>query len=113
MPNPFDNPLDLLEDASGAAPPWVWKAAGLGAGIAGATLARKLLDTTRGRVSGRSGKASLNPGDDRVSWPNALLWAAIIGVAASLGRLVAQRGVAAVWKRRSALPVRAMPAPRS
>jgi hypothetical protein len=51
----------------------------------------------------------LNPGDERMSWPYALLWAGIVGIAAALGRLLAQRLVAAVWRRKRRLPVAAMP----
>ena len=111
MSNPLDNRLDSLQDGAGDAPPWVWKGAGLAAGIAGATLARKLLNGIRGKVSARGG-APLNPGDERMSWPNALVWAAVVGVGAALGRLLAQRVVAAAWTKRSRLPVRMMPAPR-
>jgi hypothetical protein len=51
----------------------------------------------------------LNPGDERMTWPYALAWAGIVGVAASVGRLLAQVVVAAVWKRKRRRPVAAMP----
>ncbi len=108
MPNPLANPLSELQDRDGQAPDWIWKAAGAGAGIAGAIVGRKLLDGARSKVS-RRGDVALNPGDERVSWPYALMWAAVIGVTASLGRLLAQRVVAMVWTRRRHRPVAAMP----
>lgn len=112
MPNPLDNPLAALQDEAGGAPPWIWKGIGLGAGIGGAALARVVIDGARGRVS-RRGKVPLNPADDRMSWPNALLWAGVIGIGAAIGRLFAQRAVAAAWTRRTHLPGRLAPSARS
>jgi hypothetical protein len=71
-------------------------------------VARKVLDRVRAGTSGR-GDVPLNPGDERMSWPYALAWAGIVGVAASLGRLAAQRVVAAVWTRKQRRPVADMP----
>ena len=51
----------------------------------------------------------LNPADERMSWPYALAWAGIVGIAAALGRLAAQLIVAQVWKRKRRRPVAAMP----
>jgi hypothetical protein len=108
MENPLANPLDVLAEKRGAAPDTVWKLVGASAGIVGGIGARKLLDAIRHRVS-RRGDVPLNPGHERMSWPYALIWAGLIGVGASLGRLVAQRVVAAVWTRRQHRPVAAMP----
>lgn len=87
---------------------WIWKRAGALAGIAGGILARKLIDGARTRVSAR-GDAPLNPAHERMTWLNALVWAAAIGIGASLGNLLARRIVAAVWTRRTHRPVAAMP----
>jgi hypothetical protein len=108
MPNPLADPFRELVDEAGAGPALIWKGAGAGAGILGAVAARKLIDGLRSKGSRRGG-VPLNPGDERMSWPYALVWAGIVGVAASLGRLVAQRIVAAVWSRRHHRPVAAMP----
>jgi hypothetical protein len=108
MPNPLADPFRDLVDEAGDRPAMLWKGAGAGAGIAGAVLARKLIDRIRTTRS-RRGDVPLNPGDERMSWPYALVWAGVVGVAASLGRLVAQRIVAAVWARRHHRPVSAMP----
>jgi hypothetical protein len=108
MDSPLDNPIAELVDRRGGQPAVVWKFVGTVAGILGGIAARKVLDAIRGRASKR-GDVPLNPGDERMSWPYALIWAGVIGVAASLGRLIAQRIVAAVWKRRRHEPVAAMP----
>jgi hypothetical protein len=108
MENPLANPLQSLTDDVGGEPDVIWKLAAAGAGIAGAVGARKILDGVREKTS-RRGDVPLNPGDERMSWLYALVWAGVIGIAASLGRLVAQRVVAAVWTRRRQQPVAAMP----
>jgi hypothetical protein len=108
MENPLANPLEVLADKQGKAPDTIWKMVGTGAGIIGGLAASKLIDGVRQKVSQR-GDVPLNPGHERMSWSNALVWAGVIGVGASLGRLASQRIVAAVWKRRRHLPVAAMP----
>ena len=108
MANLLANPLDELKGPKGQAPAWIWKVAASGAGILGGLLARKLLDRVRSRVSTK-GDVPLNPEDERMSWWYALVWAGIVGVGASLGRLAAQVIVAKVWKRRHRAPVSAMP----
>jgi hypothetical protein len=111
MENPLANPLEVLADKrgkQGKAPDAVWKMVGVGAGTAGGIAASKLLNGVRQKVS-RRGDVPLNPGHERMSWSYALLWAGVIGVGASLGRVAAQRIVAAVWTRRQHRPVAAMP----
>ncbi len=110
MGNPLENPLtELIEDAGGKQPQMMWKVAGTGAGIVGAIVARKLLDRVRVGTSHLGEDVPLNPADERQSWWYALVWAGIVGVGASLGRLAAQVIVAQVWKRRHHAPVSAMP----
>ena len=108
MENPLADPFRELVDELGDRPALIWKAAGAGAGLGGAIAARKLLDGVRERTS-RRGAVPLNPGDERMSWPYALVWAGIVGIAAAVGRLLAQRVVAAVWTRSHHRPVAAMP----
>jgi hypothetical protein len=108
MGNPLENPLEELVDSAGGAPELRWKAFGAVAGIVGAVAARKLLDRIRTEASDH-GDVPLNPADERVSLGYALVWAGIVGVGASLGRLAAQVIVAKVWKRRHRAPVAAMP----
>jgi len=108
MGNPLENPLAEIVDSAGGKPQLTWKAVGTGAGIVGAIAARKLLDRIRLKASNH-GDVPLNPEDERMSWWYALVWAGIVGVGASLGRLAAQVIVAKVWKRRHRAPVSAMP----
>jgi MFS family permease len=108
MGSPLENPLEELVDRAGGKPRMVWKVVGTGAGIVGAVAARKALDRIRMRASNR-GDVPLNPEDERMSWWYALVWAGVVGVGASLGRVAAQVIVAKVWKRRHRAPVSAMP----
>jgi hypothetical protein len=108
MHNPLANPFRRLVDDAGDRPDAIWKGAGAGAGILGAIAARKVLDGIRLRSSKR-GSVPLNPADERMSWPYALAWAAIVGVTASVGRLLAQLLVAKIWKRQRHRPVATMP----
>jgi Protein of unknown function (DUF4235) len=108
MGNPLENPLEELVDSAGGKPQLTWKVVGAVAGIIGAVAARKLLDRVRTKATDH-GDVPLNPADERVSWSYALVWAAIVGIGASLGRLAAQVVVAKVWKRRHRAPVSAMP----
>jgi len=95
----MENPLDELVDEAGDPPAEVWKIAGAVAGLAGAVAARKLLNGLRGRA-GRRGQ----PSNGRTSWLQALVWTLIIGVAASVGRVFAERVVADIWMRRRHRP---------
>jgi hypothetical protein len=112
MANLLANPLDELKGPKGQAPAWIWKVAASGAGILGGLLARKLLDRVRSRVSTK-GDVPLNPGDERMTWPYALAWAGAVGVAAALGRLIAQRVVAAAYTITEDRPASSMPGPGS
>ena len=109
MESPLETPFQaLVDEVGGERPDLIWKVAGAVAGLVGALVARKLLDQVRQRASDQ-GDVPLNPGDERMSWPNAVMWAGIVGIAASLGRLAAQFIVAQVWKRKRHRPVSAMP----
>jgi hypothetical protein len=108
MENPLANPFRTLVDDAGGQPEAIWKVAGAGAGILGGIVARKVLDGIRMKTSRRGG-VPLNPADERMSWPYALAWAGIVGVTASVGRLLAQLVVAKIWKRKRRRPVAAMP----
>ena len=112
MANLLANPLDELKGPKGEAPAWIWKVAASGAGILGGLVARKVLDRVRSKVSTK-GDVPLNPGDERMTWPYALAWAGAVGVAAALGRLVAQRVVAAAYTKSEGRPASSMPGPGS
>jgi hypothetical protein len=108
MGNPLENPLEEIVDSAGGKPKLLWKLVGMFAGIVGAVAARKLLDRIRLRASHHGDDVPLDPADDRMSWWYAVIWAGVVGVGASLGRLAAQVIVAKVWKRRHHVAASAM-----
>ena len=108
MESPLETPFQALVDEVDDPPDLIWKVVGAVAGLIGAVVGRKVLDQVRERASSK-GDVPLNPADERMSWPYALAWAGIVGVAAALGRLAAQLIVAQVWKRKRRRPVAAMP----
>ena len=85
----MDNPPDELVDDAGAPPDMVWRGVGIGAGMLGAVVARQAIHRVR-RGKGRPGKVE------------AMLWTALVGAGAQVGRLSAQRAVTAVRARRGA-----------
>jgi Protein of unknown function (DUF4235) len=97
MDNPLENPFPELVDEAGGKPQLTWRLAGAVAGIVGAIVTRKLLEGLR-REATDDGEP--NGGNQRMGWSYALVWAGVMGVGASLGQMVAQRIVAAAWKRR-------------
>lgn len=108
MSTPLDNPVQRLADKAGGPPARVWQVAAAVAGLIGAVVGRKVIEQLRLRNSSKGG-VPLNPADERMSWPYAVGWAGIVGIAASLGRLLAQLVVAFVWKRKEGRPASAMP----
>ena len=109
MHNPLDGKLRPPGRRAQRGPDWIWKAAGTGAGVVGATIVSRLINSGRTKVSAH-GDAPLNPAHERMTWPNALAWTVVIGVGGAIGRVLAQRIVASVWTHRVHLPVEAMPA---
>src|SRR3954452_18285709 len=94
----MDNPLSELVDDTRSRPDLIWKITGTLAGILGAIVARKVLDRIRSSEIDE-GDPTADPRDEKTSWWYALIWAAIVGVGASVGRLAAQRIVESLWKR--------------
>jgi hypothetical protein len=91
----MDNPLDDLVDHTGAPPDAVWKGIGIGAGMFGALAARSVIH----RVRRGKGAARQRPGV-----VEGVLWTALVGAGAQLGKVAAQRAVATAWTRRQAKP---------
>jgi hypothetical protein len=82
--------------------------AGLAA-VGAAALTKKVL--TKGWVRSR-GKVPGNPATSDTSWNEAMAWAVLSGVAVGVTRLLAQRGVAAVFaSRRGGVPDKASESP--
>jgi len=77
-----------------------WKGVSALAGLAGALLARKVLEAAWDRVGHHDGGHGpvLDPADRRFSWKDAVLWAATVGVGLSLARLVSSRLAVAGWE---------------
>ncbi len=80
------------DDAAGASPDIVWRGVGIAAGMLGAIVVRQAIHRVR-RGKGRPGKVE------------AMLWTALVGAGAQVGRLSAQRAVTAVRTRRDAAAV--------
>ena len=76
------------QDDAGAPPDIVWKGASIAAGMLGAVVVRQAIHRAR-RGKGRPGKLE------------AMLWTALVGAGAQVGRLSAQRAVTAVRARRA------------
>lgn len=73
-----------------------WKITGLMFAIPAGIAARKALDAAW-RKARRSDPPS-NPAAPGTTWGEALLWAAVSGVAFAAARMVAARGAAATWQ---------------
>lgn len=79
----------------------VWTVTASLAAVGAAALAKKALtkgwERSRGRVPG-------NPAAGDTSWNEAMAWAVVSGVVVGVSRLLAQRGVAAVFESRRGVP---------
>jgi Protein of unknown function (DUF4235) len=83
-----------------------WKALALAAGGASAYATRRAIGAAWRGV--KRDDPPTNPASRRTSWPQALGWAVVSGVAIAIGRLVAQRGAAAAWKAKTGSYPRAL-----
>lgn len=84
---------DLVDDER------AWNVVALvSAGVAGIAV-RNLLETSWEMVTHE--EPPQNPAARSVDWSEALAWTVATGVAVGLGRLLAQRGAAAGWKKMS------------
>jgi hypothetical protein len=83
-----------------------WKVLGAASGFAAGFVTRKLL-----KVAWRSAKGTeppTNPASPRTTWSEAITWAAASGVAMAVMRLIAQRGAAEAWKKKTGAYPRAL-----
>ena len=74
-----------------------WRALGLVAAVLAASVTRKALDSAYKSVRGSDPPA--NPASPETTWGEAVMWAALTGVAIAVARMVAARGAAAGWRR--------------
>lgn len=75
----------------------LWKMAAAGAAVVVGLATRKAVDVAWRTM--RKGQPPRGPGDPSASWAEALGWAAATAVGAAVGRVVAERGAAAGWRR--------------
>ena len=75
----------------------VYKVLGIGSGLVAAKVARSLLDKGWARTKG--GEPPRNPAVPGTSWGEAVTWAVASGVAVSVARLLATKGVATTWAK--------------
>lgn len=82
---------------AGAAGKIGWKIVALAFAVPTGIAVRKALDT--GWKKARHGdEPPKNPAAPDTDWTEALLWAAVSGIAVAAARLLAARGAAATWK---------------
>ena len=81
----------------------IYKVVGIGGGLVAAKVARSALD--KGWAKTKGGEPPRNPAVPGTSWGEALTWAIASGVAVSVARLLATKGIASTWaKATGALP---------
>jgi hypothetical protein len=78
----------------------LWKVAGGVTAAAAAVAAKKAVDLAWRAISGGK-EPPANPEDPETTWGEAVAWALLSGTAIGLARLLAQRGAAKMWKRRT------------
>lgn len=74
-----------------------WKIVGGAATAAAGTAASKGVTAAYKKVRGN--EPPVNPAHPDTAWREALLWAAVSGIAVGLGRLAAERAAASGWVR--------------
>ncbi len=74
----------------------IWKALTAVTAMGAAAAARKASTKVWARLS--DNEAPVNPADRSISWPAALGWAVVAGLAAGIARVVGRRGAAAGWE---------------
>lgn len=77
----------------------MWKVVGTGAAVLGATLARNALTAGWRRATDEDPPA--NPASPTTNWGEAVTWAAITGLVIGVARMIATRGAAEQWRRRT------------
>ncbi len=73
-----------------------WKLTGLAFAIPAGIAARKAMDAAWKKT--RQSDPPSNPAAPGTTWAEALLWAAVSGVAFAAARMIAARGAAAAWR---------------
>ena len=75
----------------------MYKVLGIGSGLVAGKLARSAVDKIWEKT--RGGEPPRNPAVPGTNWGEAIAWAVVSGVALSLARLLATKGVASTWAK--------------
>ncbi len=75
----------------------LYKVLGVGSGLIAGKLATSALDKIWART--RGGEPPRNPAVPGTSWGEAVAWAVLSGIALSLARMLATKGVASTWAK--------------
>jgi hypothetical protein len=76
-----------------------WMFMSAGAAMLASALTSRALEEGWRATTGR--KPPRNPASPHVTWLAAIGWAAALGVATTVAEMLAERGAASVWKRRT------------
>lgn len=87
--------MGLLEKATDEEQ--IWNLVALGSAIAASMAVRQGLQA--GWKVWKDEEPPSNPAANSVSWGEALTWTVAVGAAVGLGRLLAERGAAAGWRK--------------
>jgi len=74
-----------------------YKVLGIGGGLVSAKIARSFLD--KGWAKTKGGEPPRNPAVPGTTWSEAVTWAIASGVAVSVARLLATKGIASAWSK--------------
>lgn len=77
----------------------IWKVVGALTGMVAGVLARTVLKASWRSVKGTN--PPTNPAAPSTTWTEAIAWAAASGVAIAVMKLVAQRGAAEAWRKKT------------
>lgn len=75
-----------------------WKVVSTASGLAVGLVVRRLLNWTWAKLSPSDHEPPLDPTDQRIGWPEALVWAAAAGAGVGVARLVSERLAATGWE---------------
>ena len=80
----------------------LWSLSAVGAAIIAGSVARGVVKSGWRKINDED--PPVNPASPETSWSDALKWTVLSGLAVGLGRLLARRGVAAVWHQATDAP---------
>jgi hypothetical protein len=75
-----------------------WKIVSTASGLAVGLVVRRLVNWAWSTLSPSDHEPPLNPADQRISWSEAVAWAAAAGAGVGVARLVSERVAASGWE---------------